>query len=310
MASKKNGVSAGIVSLAVIAGGALAVAGGKIFETIRLRLSEHGRYVFSGFDAAKKTDCSRSVPADEVRVEVAFFDWDGVFLGARSVPCGGRLKGDHLSLEECGDGADCAPRPLEGEILFDTVGDGKYHFFATGDPGNGVANKRGYDFAGWVPFTGCSVPRVAYNAARGQKIPEEELVALSNIQADMVLKAAYNENRDLLGANSGTRFYQLSCSLKRHQDGKAELNIIVRRPENARRIPEGEKILKVSVGSEHKDRREPLSLMIPVGDRDVETVTINLESEAVLRSPSTMIRLSIVDGDLVPHSAVIHADTH
>ena len=136
------------------------------------------------------------------------------------------------------------------------------------------------------------------------------MVALSNIQADMVLKAAYNENRDLLGANSGTRFYQLSCSLKRHQDGKAELNIIVRRPENARRIPEGEKILKVSVGSEHKDRREPLSLMIPVGDRDVETVTINLESEAVLRSPSTMIRLSIVDGDLVPHSAVIHADTH
>lgn len=221
-------------------------------------------------------DTSGPPSTDDFRT-VVFYDWDGTLLGSRIVAVGGSLKGEKL--EDCGDGADQAPKPPEGELLYDADGDGEYDFIGNNNVGNDAKNKAGYTFAGWVDYeTGYSVPNVPSTERSIAKIPKDQLVSLSKIQENLILKAAYDENDKLsTGANMTTnpnlRRYLISYTPFVKSGTSVTTTITVRRPENARRSVEGEAYLRIAL--------QPIGLgqtvvTVPLGMSDVETFVFSM----------------------------------
>lgn len=223
---------------------------------------------------------------------VTFYDWDNSYLGTRVVKSGGSLRGDHETPMSRGVEPDEAPKPPEYELLFDAMDNNEYKFYGINDPHNGVCNKRGYLFAGWVDINECSVPVVTPIMARGQQIPRNSLVSLKNIRRDMVLKAAYDEDRMILGANTGTRRYQISFSPFCIKNNSFYTEVTVRRPENARRIPEGEKYLMVTSkllgwGS--------FPAKYALGDKDVETMSLSIPMPAERYESDAALCFAVID---------------
>lgn len=223
---------------------------------------------------------------------VVFYDWDGTLLGSRIVAVGGSLKGEKL--EDCGDGADQAPKPPEGELLYDADGDGEYDFIGNNNAGNDVKNKAGYTFAGWVDYeTGYSVPNVTVAAAKGQKA--EDLVSLSDITRNLVLKAAYDENSAILGSNATNRRYLISYTPFVLKNGVLETTITVRRPQNARRSPEGNASLSVALQPTGYGQTK---VTIPLGKSDCESITFAMPSNAASNyHKNTALALSVLNAE-------------
>lgn len=168
-------------------------------------------------------------------VTVSFFDWDDTFLGARTVPVGGALLGDHNSPRQRGDAWYQAPLPPEYNEILD----------AAGAP-TGIINKGGYLFAGWVDFeTGHSVPNVAASATAGQAIPESELVSLHSIRSSLRVKAAYSEDVNTIGGLVSQRRYVFSYSPFKAEEGVIKSVFTVTRPPNARKAIGGIAYMKV-----------------------------------------------------------------
>lgn len=204
---------------------------------------------------------------------VVFYDWDGTLLGSRIVPKGGSLLGDHETPNQRGDGVDQAPLPPEYELLWDVNGDNKYDFIGNNNVENDAANKMGYDFAGWVDNkTGFSTPNVANNAEAGQIQNPEDLIKLTNITSNLVVKAAYNENKKI-AASVNQRRYLVSYTPFELDSGALQTEITVRRPENARRALEGTTFLKIAL---QPKGRGQVTVLIPLGASDVETVTFTM----------------------------------
>lgn len=214
--------------------------------------------------------CGGGIDAADM-VTVSFFDWDDTFLGARAVPVGGRLLGDHNSPDQRGDGIDRAPLPPEYNLLWDANGNGTYDFVGINSLENDTANKMGYVFAGWVDFeTGHSTPEFPFGAATGQTIPTEELVGLDSITESRRLKAAYNENPALIGETNNKRSYLISHTPFVLLNGELHTNITIRRAQNTRRASDGKVALRVvmQVNGSGQFRFAPILF----GKKDVETI--------------------------------------
>lgn len=318
LARKEISLPVYLLSMAVVAGGAAAMTGTRLYA----RLKERGR-AWLGLagepaeeGAAEETPepepaCPAAQPQEtgprqpEERLTVQFFDWDGSFLAARVVEKGGSLRGDHRTPASRGSAPDEAPLPPSGEILYSGEPDGSYRFYGTGDPRNSVMNKLGYSFAGWVDWSEPAVPAVSYKAARGQRIPAEKLVALDDIRRPQRLKAAYHESPELIGENSGTRKYLIAIEPRRGEDGGLDLAISVRRPENARRIADNGKRLRVELCGE---QGQILTSYHPLGDRDREDLHLRFEKGPAPSRGHTLLRLALLDEEDQVRSPVMRIE--
>ncbi|MDO4269664.1 MAG: Ig domain-containing protein [Eubacteriales bacterium] len=215
-------------------------------------------------------------PSTDDFCTVVFYDWDNTLLGSRIVAKGGSLKGE--TLDDCGDSADQAPKPPEGELLYDANGNGEYDFIGNNNAGNDVKNKAGYTFAGWVDYeTGYSVPNVAASAVRGQAIPKEEIISLSSITENLIVKAAYNEDALIIGTTPVNRRYLISYTPFKAVNGALQTEITVRRPQNARRAVDGKIYLQIAL--QPADRGQT-NVELPLGTSDVERVTFSMPATA------------------------------
>ena len=198
---------------------------------------------------------------------VVFYDWDGTLLGSRVVAKGGSLRGDHNSKDERDNAApNAAPLPPEGNAILDSEGND-----------TGVVNKAGYSFAGWVDYeTGHTTPSAALANAAGLTIDDEELIELTNIQENKVVKAAYDESS--IGATTSAKRYDVSYSPFETGGGGLQTTFTVSRKATARRGNEGVMYLQLTLRP--LDRGATV-ISVPLGKGEVETFMLTMPSSAV-----------------------------
>ena len=233
-----------------------------------------GTWTFSGWDGGTLEDTTVVFRGTWTFVEntvlgetvtVSFFDWDGTFLGTRTVRKGGSLTGDSAATaEQRGNDPTQAPLPQEGNTL-------------TTEKGTSVTNKAGYAFVGWVEYTkdGSSTPIVARNNNTMQDIAADRLVTLSNLEKDISVQAAYKEVS--LGANAAKRFYSIERSTFAKVGPNLECTLTVFRGANARRGNSAQMYLQVALVPKGMSAT---TLYLPIAGTDVETTTITLPANA------------------------------
>ena len=238
--------------------------------------------------ATVKPDGSKEEQASGETVTVSFFDWDGTFLGTRTVRKGGSLTGDSAATAgQRGNDPTQAPLPQEGNTL--TTGNG-----------TSVINKAGYTFVGWVEYTkdGSSTP-LDRTTNTMQDIEPDRLKSLSNLEKDISVQAAYKEVS--LGANVAKRYYNIERGKFSRVGNSLECTVTVYRGATARRGNSSQMYLEVALTPKGM---AATTLYIPIDGTDVATATLSLPANAASTYSRVVCRVvTYVDGARVNASS-------
>jgi len=233
-------------------------------------------------------------------VSLTFYDWDGTLLGTRIVakdtgslidPNTAENRGNYVN--ESGE-AVYTDAELAAMGVAPIVPQGNRLSGAQDQTGTVVeaVNKAGYTYAGWVDQnTGLSSPAGLPASSVVATIDAADLIPLTGIKENKVVKAAYDETSSLV--ENLPAMYSISYSPFESGNGGLQTTFTITRTERSRRVAEGKLVLVLQL---RPNSRGVTRLEVPLGNSDLETFTLTMPSNASsMYQASNAISYSLYD---------------